>query len=157
MVRAFGMNPKVGSSSPCGRNIFCLKNFRHFRKNIHSWVENECCCPRTVGISNVNFTNKKIDIWGQCIHVSQYLQWERSAHIEGILPKGPYLPCVSMTGRALFAGYPRYTGIIYGNQYHIIVWTARQGIFVGIDGMGSKKVGKAPTEFQIEAKGDMFP
>ena len=25
---------------------------------------------------------------------------------EGILPKGPYLPCVSMAGRALLAGYP---------------------------------------------------
>ena len=29
-------------------------------------------------------------------------------HIEGILPKGPYLPCVSMAGRALLAGYSRY-------------------------------------------------
>ena len=28
--------------------------------------------------------------------------------VEGILPKGPYLPCVSMAGRALLAGYPRY-------------------------------------------------
>ena len=28
--------------------------------------------------------------------------------IEGILPKGPYLPCVSMAGKALLAGYPRY-------------------------------------------------
>ena len=27
--------------------------------------------------------------------------------IEGILPKGPYLPCVSMAGRALLAGYLR--------------------------------------------------
>ena len=26
---------------------------------------------------------------------------------EGILPKGPYLPCVSMTGRPLLAGHPR--------------------------------------------------
>ena len=29
-------------------------------------------------------------------------------HIKGILPTGPYLPCVSMAGRALLAGYPRY-------------------------------------------------
>ena len=29
-------------------------------------------------------------------------------HIEGMLPKGPYLPCVIMAGRALLAGYPRY-------------------------------------------------
>ena len=28
--------------------------------------------------------------------------------IEGILPKGPYLPCASMAGRALLAGYPCY-------------------------------------------------
>ena len=32
-------------------------------------------------------------------------------YIEGILPKGPYLPCVSMAGRALFAGYHWYTGV----------------------------------------------
>ena len=29
-------------------------------------------------------------------------------YIEGILPKGPYLPCVSMAGRALLAGYHRH-------------------------------------------------
>ena len=29
-------------------------------------------------------------------------------YIEGILPKGSYLPCVSMAGRALLAGYHRY-------------------------------------------------
>ena len=27
--------------------------------------------------------------------------------LEGILPKGPYLPCVSMAGRAVLAGYHR--------------------------------------------------
>ena len=32
-------------------------------------------------------------------------------HIEGILPKGPYLPCVSMAGRALLAGYHWHIGI----------------------------------------------
>ena len=34
--------------------------------------------------------------------------------IEGILPKGPYLPCVSMAGRALLAGYHRYVIAIAG-------------------------------------------
>ena len=29
------------------------------------------------------------------------------SQIEGILPKGPYLPCVSMAGRALLTGYHR--------------------------------------------------
>ena len=30
------------------------------------------------------------------------------AYFEGILPKGPYLPCVSMAGRALLVGYLRF-------------------------------------------------
>ena len=35
--------------------------------------------------------------------------------VDGILPKGPYLPCVSMAGRALLAGYHRCM------QFHIIL------------------------------------
>ena len=35
--------------------------------------------------------------------------WNRPKHqCEGILPKGPYLPCLRMADRALFAGYPRH-------------------------------------------------
>ena len=34
--------------------------------------------------------------------------WEyQHSEIEGILPKGPYLPCISMASRALLAGYHR--------------------------------------------------
>ena len=36
----------------------------------------------------------------------------RIRHIEGILPKGLHLPCISMAGRALLAGYPRYYVIL---------------------------------------------
>ena len=36
------------------------------------------------------------------------LTWVLKTYIEGILPKGPYLPCVSMVGRALLVGYHRY-------------------------------------------------
>ena len=36
-------------------------------------------------------------------------------NMEGILPKGPYLPCVSMVGRALLAGYPRYGVLVFIN------------------------------------------
>ena len=32
----------------------------------------------------------------------------KALYIEGIPPKGPYLPCVSMAGRTLLAGYHRY-------------------------------------------------
>ena len=44
--------------SPSGRDIFCLQKLWHFHKNSRSGVENECRCPRTVNISNVNFTLK---------------------------------------------------------------------------------------------------
>ena len=33
--------------------------------------------------------------------------------------KGPYLPCVSMTGRALLAGYPRY--VIYTDKLSAVI------------------------------------
>ena len=43
-------------------------------------------------------------------HIKARTKWPPFCrwHIEGILPKGPYQPCVSMAGRALLAGYPWY-------------------------------------------------
>ena len=41
-------------------------------------------------------------------HLERGLRLDLVTHIEGIQPKGPYLPCVSMAGRALLAGCPRY-------------------------------------------------
>ena len=38
----------LGCESPSDRDIFCLKSIDS------SWVENECCYPRTVHISNTN-------------------------------------------------------------------------------------------------------
>ena len=37
-----------------------------------------------------------------------------ATYFEGILPKGPYLACVSMAGRALLAGYHRFVSIVDG-------------------------------------------
>ena len=37
---------------------FLSENLWHFPKSTRSCVENECCCPRTVNISNVNFILK---------------------------------------------------------------------------------------------------
>ena len=45
-----------------------------------------------------------------CTDWSYKFKW--SGDIEGVLPKGPYLPCVSMAGRALLAGYYRYMSCI---------------------------------------------
>ena len=38
----------------------------------------------------------------------EYFLYNRRPYIEGFLPKGPYLPCVSMAGMAYLAGYHRY-------------------------------------------------
>ena len=48
-----------------------------------------------------------------CTAIDQAMtHWNESCavlkYVEGILSKGPYLPCVSMAGRALLAGYHRY-------------------------------------------------
>ena len=53
------------------------------------------------------------------------LFWEVSLHIRVILPKGPYLPCISMAGRAFLAGYHRYVlstfmSILISNIYFLV-------------------------------------
>ena len=59
MVRAFRMSAKVGGSNITQVETFIFsKKLQHFHNNKHSWVLNECRCPRTVNISNVNFTAK---------------------------------------------------------------------------------------------------
>ena len=52
------MNPKIGGSSSFSSIHLTSLKFRHFHKKIHSWIKRECCCLRTVNISNVNFTIK---------------------------------------------------------------------------------------------------
>ena len=54
-------------------------------------------------------------------------------HIDGILPKGPYPPCLRMADRALLAGYPRYVKKWVMRKaypcYHVImtyVWTVSE-------------------------------
>ena len=58
MVRAFGMSPMVVVRVPLRSRHFLSQKFWRFPKNTQSCVENECCCPRTVNMSNVNFTSK---------------------------------------------------------------------------------------------------
>ena len=57
MVRAFGMNSKVGGSRPPQVETFSVWKTRRFGKNTRSCVKNECCCPHTINISNVSFTS----------------------------------------------------------------------------------------------------
>ena len=35
--------------------LWLFKKLWRFHKNTRSFFENECCCPRTVNISNVNY------------------------------------------------------------------------------------------------------
>ena len=37
--------------------------------------------------------------------------------VDGILPKGPYLPCLRMADRALLAGYPRYISWLMASEW----------------------------------------
>ena len=51
--------------------------------------------------------------------------WLNNNHdCDGILPKGPYPPCLRMADRALLAGYPRWemmkSGPLSGNQNHCL-------------------------------------
>ena len=62
--------------------------------------------------------------WGFCLslHVTNLVH----THLDGILPKGPYPPCLRMADRALLAGYPRpmvlqwpWHWIVYEKRCHI--------------------------------------
>ena len=46
---------KLGVRVPLRSRHEVSQKLWHFLKNTRSCVENECCCPRTVNISNVNF------------------------------------------------------------------------------------------------------
>ena len=58
LVRTFGMNTKVGWSSPLRSRHSLPQKRRHFHKNIRLWSKNECCCQCRGNISIVNFTTR---------------------------------------------------------------------------------------------------
>ena len=66
------------------------------------------CLPDTQwgrGVCAIDFAMLRQMLLSKLFYV---LQTPRSvSYIEGILPIGPYLSCVSIAGRALLAGYPR--------------------------------------------------
>ena len=86
----------------------------------NNWVKNvwdsmQLNYPRFNDISlmwsYINLDLENTQIWcgitrGLELYSSLWHCW-CEPHVEGILPKGPYLPCVSMASRVLLAGYPR--------------------------------------------------
>ena len=51
---------------------------------------------------------------------NEYVNWPITGqgNIQGILPKGPYQPCVTMVGRTLLEGYPRYLVVSLVSCHH---------------------------------------
>ena len=49
---------RLGVRVPLRLRHFLSRKLWHFHKNIRSCVETKCCCPRTLNISNINFTLK---------------------------------------------------------------------------------------------------
>ena len=52
------------------------------------------------------------------------------SYTEGILPKGPYLPCVSMAGMAFLAGYHPYIDNSYWNSQYPSFYVALNSGYV---------------------------
>ena len=47
-----------------------------------------------------------------CVIQAEYVWISSVSYVDGILPKGPYPPCLCMADRAFFAGYPRCMSIL---------------------------------------------
>ena len=94
----------------------CVINLRRYKKRVaNSWWKLRKFCPcvticlhKWQAISYRGYPAKG-PYPGRAL-LAGYPRYTSSSwlpYIEGFLPKGPYLPCVSMAGRALFAGYNR--------------------------------------------------
>ena len=90
-----------GFCSHVHRCIQLLTHFTVFLKKVYLWRHRD-----------IFDILRNINQWS-CIHwhatnlAVSTVPLYASEHVEGILPKGPYLPCVSMGGGALLAGSPR--------------------------------------------------
>ena len=69
-----------------------------------SWRARETLVKQPPGPHALFSTHPMINTY----YVASIGLYTTCTYIEGILPIGPYLPCVSMAGRAVLAGYPRY-------------------------------------------------
>ena len=100
----------------------CVKNGAHA---IHSVFDTQH------GMHERGFTQGRpiASITSNTMHQKQYTSVDGNAiyfmivdnnfYIYGILPKGPYPPCLRMADRALLAGYPRYVVTRGPFQYKI--------------------------------------
>ena len=79
----------------------------------NSWLYTSASMPKSTGslwpITELNNAHSPF--------IGSLLNTTTAPDIEGILPKGPYLPCVSMAGRALLAGYHKHEGVDSNNTW----------------------------------------
>ena len=84
---------------------------------VKSCVRLACCTPRIVTVPHILNCRVKVYvsaggtqylIFVNTVYATPLFIGGGISYIEGILPKRPYLPCVSMARRALLAGYHRY-------------------------------------------------
>ena len=77
------------------------------------WIMCLYACDDTCCVSVTNWLHE-IDYWPFIKTFMYSTNYNLLIHtFEGILPKGLYLPCVSIAGRALLAGYPRIEGTMF--------------------------------------------
>ena len=118
MVRSYTWFPFPGTTLaslwiPISRTRHCYKDYPTGSSRFCTWVlvavssdtkHVKVLCFH--GFACYSFSKKK------CIallHITARLYTSSSTrYIQGILPKGPYPPCLRMADRALLAGYPRY-------------------------------------------------
>ena len=108
-----------------GQFWVCLNSSRFYRDgpNLCPWKLNIFPIKRSMNtktwalrwpIKFIDFFVTSVFVYDNTHRVDPCWPWHqimgkgRFSDIEGILQKGPYLPCVSMVFRALKAGYPRY-------------------------------------------------
>ena len=95
VVRAFGMNPKIGGSSLSQVETFSL-NLGHFHKNIRSWVEN-AVAREQLTFKNVNFTSKITSYITRCVDGTPMS--EVTSNIQPPHPVYPKVTVIAMNNR----------------------------------------------------------
>ena len=68
-MKYLNLKNRLGVPVPLRSRHFLSQKLWLFHKNIHSCVENECCFPCTVNISNVSFTSNIYLIFWRTIYL----------------------------------------------------------------------------------------
>ena len=112
----------------CSFMVNILRNVYSGQQITRSWINGltqDCSNSSALAVELLQSCTKP-SIWSALLQVpslvyalflSLFSVFNFVLYFEGILPKGPYLSCVSMAGRALLAGYPQFGHIIKGPAY----------------------------------------